>query len=64
LPVFGVHHGDTVACWLSNRPAFQIADVDPMQLGAIRVPARRFGLNHGRAQTQEIDDRSAMLRAG
>lgn len=31
----GVRRGDTVACWLSNRPEFHVADAAALQLGAV-----------------------------
>ena len=34
LAGLGLQRGDTVACWLSNRPEFHIADAAAMHLGA------------------------------
>jgi long-chain acyl-CoA synthetase len=35
LAGLGVGHGDTVACWLTNRPEFHVADAAALQLGAV-----------------------------
>jgi acyl-CoA synthetase (AMP-forming)/AMP-acid ligase II len=35
LAGLGTHRGDTVACWLSNCPAFHIADAAALLLGAV-----------------------------
>lgn len=34
LTELGVRRGDTVACWMSNRPGFHVADTAAMHLGA------------------------------
>jgi long-chain acyl-CoA synthetase len=35
LAGIGVGRGDTIACWLSNRPEFHVADAGALQLGAV-----------------------------
>src|ERR1700756_414971 len=34
LAALGVSRGDTVACWLGNRPEFHVADAAAVHLGA------------------------------